>query len=87
MRMNEQLLILHYPESDWGDDLVAFQLPEGCAPMRLLDELNDQQCAVSANDYDSLQDCADAVCSAAAQALGAAWHYVPQCGTLEFRYE
>ena len=22
--MDEQILLLHYPESDWGDDLVGF---------------------------------------------------------------
>ena len=85
--MEEQILILHYPESDWGDDLVGFQLPKECTPMRLLDELNAQQEAISFDDYDSLQDYADAVCNATAQALGAMWRYVPQCGTLEFRYE
>ena len=85
--MDEQILIFHYPESDWGDDLVGFYLPESCNPMRLLDELNTQQDTISSDDYDSLQDYADAVCNAAAQALGATWRYVPQCGTLEFRYE
>ena len=85
--MDEQILILHYPESDWGDDLVGFQLPKECNPMRLLDELNAQQDAISSDDYDSLQDYAAAVCNAAAQALGATWRYVPQCGTLEFRYK
>ena len=85
--MDEQILILHYPESDWSDDLVCFQLPKGCNYMRLLDELNAQQDAISSDDYDSLQDYADAVCNAAAQALGATWRYVPLCGTLEFRYE
>lgn len=85
--MDEQILILHYSESDWGDDLVGFHLPEGSNPMRLLDELNAQQDALSSDDYDSLQDYADAVCNAAAQTLGATWRYVPQCGTLEFRYE
>lgn len=85
--MNEQILILSYPESDWGDDLVCFRLLKECSPMRLLDELNAQQDAISSDDYDSLQDYADAVCNAAAQALGAKWRYVPQCGTLEFRYE
>lgn len=85
--MNEQILILSYPESDWGDDLVGFQLPKECTPMCLLDELNAQQDTISSDDYDSLQDYADAVCNAAAQALGATWHYVSQCGTLEFRYE
>ena len=55
--------------------------------MRLLDELKAQQDALSSDDYDSLQDYADAVCNAAAQTLGATWRYVPQCGTLEFRYE
>lgn len=85
--MEEQILILHYSESDWGDDLVGFHLPEGCDTMRLLDELNAQQDAISSDDYDSLQDYADAVCNAAAQTLGATWRYVPQCGTLEFRYE
>ena len=85
--MDEQILILHYPESDWGDDLVGFQLPKECNPMRLLDELNAQQDAISSDDYDSLQDYADAVCNAAAQALGETWRYVPQCGMLEFRYK
>ena len=85
--MDEQILILHYPESDWSDDLVCFQLPKGCNHMRLLDELKAQQDALSSDDYDSLQDYADAVCNAAAQALGATWRYVPQCGTLEFRHE
>lgn len=85
--MDEQILILHYPESDWDDDLVGFLLPEGCNPMRLLDELNAQQDTISSDDYDSLQDYADAVCNAAAQALGATWRYVSQCGMLEFRYE
>ena len=55
--------------------------------MRLLDELNAQQDAISSDDYDSLQDYADAVCNAATLALGATWRYVSQCGTLEFRYE
>ena len=85
--MSEHILILSYPESDWGDDLVEFQFPKECNPMRLLDELNAQQDALSSDDYDSLQDYADAVCNAAAQALGATWRYVSQCGTLEFRYE
>lgn len=85
--MDEQILIFHYPESDWGDDLVGFYLPESCNPMRLLDELNTQQDTISSDDYDSLQDYADAVCNAAAQALGTTWRYLPQCGTLEFRYE
>ena len=85
--MDEQILLLHYPESDCGDDLVGFHLPEDCDPMRLLDELNAQQDTLSSDDYDSLQDYADAVCNAAAQTLGATWRYVPQCGTLEFRYE
>lgn len=85
--MNEQILIFHYPESDWGNDLVGFRLPKECEPMRLLDELNAQQDAIPSDAYDSLQDYADAVCNAAAQALGATWRYVPQCGTLEFRYE
>lgn len=85
--MDEQILILHYPESDWGDDLVGFHLPKDCTPMRLLDELSTQQDAIFSDDYDSLQDYADAVCNAAAQALGATWRYVSQCGTLEFRYE
>ena len=85
--MDEQILILHYPETDWGDHLDGFQLPKECNPMRLLDELNAQQDAISSDDYDSLQDYADAVCNAAAQALGATWRYVPQCGTLEFCYK
>ncbi|MDO4846091.1 MAG: hypothetical protein Q3977_05685 [Oscillospiraceae bacterium] len=85
--MNEQILIFHYPESDWDNDLVGFRLPEDCEPMRLLEELNDQQDALSATDYASLQDYADAVCTVAAQVLGATWRYIPQCGTLEFRYE
>ena len=55
--------------------------------MRLLDELSTQQDTIFSDDYNSLQDYADAVCNAAAQALGATWHYVSQCGTLEFRYE
>lgn len=85
--MNERILILSYPESDWGDDLVCFRLPKECSPMRLLDELSTQQDTISPDDYDSLQDYADAVCNAAAQAIGATWRYVPQCGTLEFRYK
>ena len=85
--MSEHILSLSYSESDWGDDLVEFQFPKECNPMRLLDELNAQQDAISSDDYDSLQDYADAVCNAAAQALGATWRYVSQCGTLEFRYE
>ena len=66
--MNEQILILSYPESDWGDDLVCFRLPKECGPMRLLDELSTQQDTISPDDYDSLQDYADAVCNAAAPA-------------------
>ena len=85
--MNEQILILSYPESDWGDDLVCFRLPKECSRMCLLDELSTQQDTISPDDYDSLQGYADAVCNAAAQALGATWRYVSQCGTLEFRYE
>ena len=41
--MNEQILILSYPESDWGDDLVCFRLPKECSPMRLNSVTNEQE--------------------------------------------
>ena len=56
--MKESIVILRYPGSDWGSDLVCFRLPEK-AGAHLLDELNFQRADMDAADFDTVQDLAD----------------------------
>lgn len=30
--MHDLIVILRFPESDWGEDLVCFHLPDSCTP-------------------------------------------------------
>lgn len=84
--MKESIVILRYPGSDWGNDLVCFRLPEK-AGARLLDELNFQRADMDAADFDTVQDLADALCTRVAKELGGGWNYVAQAGSIDIRFD
>lgn len=81
--MHDLIVILHYPESNWGDDLVSFHLPGSCSPSDLMDELSYARSELVYGDFDAPQDLADALCTEVAKALGGSWSFLPQCGIVE----
>lgn len=83
--MHDLIVILRFPESDWGEDLVCFHLPDSCTPTQLMDELIFSRSDLAAEDFDTRQDLADALCTLVAQELGGSWNYVAQCGAIDIR--
>lgn len=83
--MHDLIVILHYPESDWGDDLVSFHLPVSCTPGELMDKLSYARIELAYDAFDTPQDLADALCTEVAKVLGGSWSFLPQCGVVEIR--
>lgn len=85
--MNDFLIILHYSESDWGDDLVRFRVPASFTFSSLIDELECQKCDLDPSGYDSLQDYAEELCNRAATVVGGTWEYVRLNGTVDITFD
>ncbi len=83
MAMKEHIVLLNYPESQWGSDLVRFKVLDCYSETQVLDELRYKRAELHSADFDSLQDMADALCNAVAYALSGTWEYVVQCGSFD----
>ena len=59
--MKEFIVIAHYLQSDWDDDIVRFRLPDQVSNVELMDEIERQRCEHSSSGYDSPQDYADII--------------------------
>lgn len=81
--MKDCIVLLNYPESDWGTDLVCFTIPECHSANRLMDELRCQRADLQSADYDCIQSMADALCTKVANALGGQWKFVSQCSSFD----
>ena len=81
------MVVLHYPESEWGDDYACFDVPATCSLSQVLDEVEVQQCRLNPDDFESIQAYAEAACDKAAEALNGSWHYMAQAGRIEITNE
>ena len=87
VNMKEFIIIAHYLESDWGDDIIRFRLPDRVRNVELMDEIENLRASYSSSEYDSLQDYADMIFKRAAETLGGTWEYVAQCGVVDIGYD
>ncbi len=85
--MNEFIVIAHYLESDWGDDIIRFRMPNHVRNVALMDEIERLRGTYSSANYDSLQDYADMIFTRTAETLGGTWEYVAQCGVVDIGYD
>lgn len=83
--MRDCLVLINYPESEWGTDLVLFNIPENVTDSMLIDEIEFTRANFDSSEYESLQDMTDAVLNFAAEALGGTWNYTAQAGTVDIR--
>lgn len=83
--MTKHIILLNYPESDWGTDLVEFSFDHDVSARDLENELEYAKADLCAEDFDSLQDYADAVCNAAAETLHGTWRYFPQTCAIDIQ--
>lgn len=83
--MRDCLVLINYPDSDWGTDLVLFNIPENVTNSVLIEEIEYARANFDSEAYDSLQDMTDDVLNAAAESLGGAWHYSAQAGSIDVR--
>ena len=83
--MRDCLVLINYPESEWGTDLVLFTIPETVTDSRLIEEIEYARADFDSEAYDSLQDMMDEVLNAAAQVIGGTWHYSAQAGSIDIR--
>lgn len=79
--MKEHIVLMNYPESEWGTDLVRFMLPDRCTDTQVLDELSYVRMELYSTAFPSLQDMAKTLYEKVAHALGGTWEYVAQCGS------
>lgn len=85
--MKEFIVIAHYLESDWGDDIVRFRLPDQVRNVELMDEIEHLRGSHSSSEYHSLQEYADMIFKRSAETLGGTWEYVAQCGVVDIDYD
>lgn len=83
--MRDCLVLINYPDSDWGTDLVLFNIPENVTDSVLIEEIEYARANFDSEAYDSLQDMTDDVLNAAAESLGGTWHYSAQAGSIDIR--
>ena len=83
--MRDCLILINYPESEWGSDLVLFTIPETVTDSALIEAVEYARANFDSEAYDSLQDMMDEVLNAAAQAIGGTWHYSAQAGSIDIR--
>ena len=83
--MRDCLVLINYPDSDWGTDLVLFNIPENVTDSALIEEIEYARADFDSEAYDSLQDMTDDVLNAAAESLGGTWHYSAQAGSIDIR--
>ena len=83
--MRDCLVLVNYPESNWGTDLVLFRVPESVTDSALLEEIEFIRAGFDSSEYVSLQDMMDSVLNAVAESLGGAWHYSAQAGSIDIR--
>ena len=84
--MKEFYILIEYPESDWGTDLVKFTVPEHISEHTIKESLQAElEYMDSFDDYFSRQDMAESAFSAVADKLGCSWKYVPTLGSIEIR--
>lgn len=77
-----RIVILQYPESNWGSDLVCFFLPASVSSASLMDEMELQHEKMRGN-YDSPQDLADDLCNEVARLFNGTWNYIAQVGRID----
>ena len=83
--MRDCLVLINYPCSDWGTDLVLFNIPENVTDSALIEEIEYARADFDSCEYNSLQDLMDEVLNAAAESLGGTWHYSAQAGSIDVR--
>lgn len=83
--MRNCLVLINYPETEWGTDLVLFNIPENVTDSMLIDEIEFTRANFNSSDYESLQDMTDVVLNSAAEALGGTWNYAAQTGAVDIR--
>lgn len=81
------LVIINYPHSDWGSDIVMFHLPASCTESQLMTELKLCNSDPESADFPTPQDYADAVLTQTAKNLCGRWEYVRQAGSIDICYE
>ena len=79
-----RIVILQYPESNWGSDLVCFYLPTYVSSTSLMEEL-ELQLEEMQDNYDSPQDLADDLCNEVARLFNGTWSYIAQAGRIDIR--
>lgn len=84
--MKTHVVVLNYPESGWGTDLVKFIFDYDVSACDLENELEYAKEDISTENFVTLQDYADAVCTAAAEALHGTWSHVVQTCVIDIRY-
>lgn len=85
--MKKRIVMLNYPESQWGTDLVCFAVPDSCTDDQIIEELRWQRSTLHSDDFDSVEGMSDTLCQKTAEALGGTWEYVAQSGSFDVTAE
>ena len=84
--MKEFYILIEYPESDWGTDLVKFTVPEHVSKYSVRKNIYDELRSLSnKNNFFSQQDMAEFALCRAARKLGGSRKYIPIADSIEIR--
>lgn len=74
--MRTHIVVLNYPESDWGADIVEFAFDDYVSVGDLENEFSYAMEDTHSENFEIMQNYADAVCNKVAEALHGAWRYI-----------
>ena len=81
--MKTRIVRIEYPNSEYGEELVALTIPADMSAQRLMNEANFWSEIVSKQEYPSRQDFLDALLTALCNAIpGASWEGIAPVTTL-----
>lgn len=84
--MKEFYILIEYPESDWGTDLVKFTVPEHVSKYAVRKNIYDELRSLSnKNKFFSQQDMAEFALCRAARELGGSREYIPIADNIKIR--
>ena len=80
--MRKTIVIISYPESGWGIDLVEFDVPNHFKDYQITDAIRSAREQLTMADFATPQDMMDHALNAAASKLGGTWRYMPTAGEI-----
>lgn len=80
--LTPRAVVLTFPDSVWGSDIVLFYVPAVVSDIELVDELIFQHEELDIDSFDSMPDMVDNLLQSVADHFDGRYRYLPIAGTV-----